>query len=437
MRLWGALWAARGRASRAILAIAVLSLVARCSGGSSAGPAGAGTGIGPAGGTIRSADGTVTLEIPPGALGSMTPVEIQPIANTAPGGLGAAFRLTPAGTTCSVPMQLTFALTPADLQGTTLEAIGVGYAGPDGWRSFDDVERTTAAVSIRTTHFSDWSRLLGWQLRPPEKRVRSGERVTLKVVDCEPSEDSDGLTSLVPDCAPDELLVPLVSGWAVDGIPGGSLAVGLLSDDGDTAEYLAPIVVAEETHAVSVKFLPLRSSQGVNLLVSNITVAGVNEFTIEGDLEARPSFPGQRFYDVCPWGAASTGWTEDGVRFAVGENPDGTWSWTDLVNLPTEFDRELQPEGGWASVRLDAEPDLFDASAVSVQPAGPSSPLINVRIFGTKTTGACTATPPNGSPVTLEAMSSPDEPVFSFDSTKSTQTFGTPGQGWYFVVHRR
>jgi hypothetical protein len=407
-------------------------LVAQCSGGSSSGPDAPRTGIGPAGGTVRSADGIVTLEVPAGALGAVTPVEIQPIANTAPGGLGNAFRLLPAGTTFSSPVQLTFALDPADLHGTTFDAIGVGFVGADGrWRSVNDVTRTTSAVSVRTTHFSDWSRLIGWQLRPPEKRVRSGEAVTLKVVDCEPTEDDDGLTSLVPDCDSDDFVAPLVvlSGWAVDGIPGGNLAVGTLTADDDTAVYRAPIVVAEETHAVSVEFTPPNSRPKV-LLVSNITVTDVSEFTIVGDLTA----PGTSY--LC-YGLASTSWMKDGVRLTVSENADGTWSATSIVNQPTDYDRGVQPLPPARSVQIDADPDLFDVTSVGVEPAGASAPLINVFMFGTRRTEACTAAIVNGSTVNVPAQTLPDQEVFTFDSRKPSETIGTQGLGWYFEVHRR
>ncbi len=436
MRLWGE-WA-RGRTSFALLAIAVLSLITQCSRGSSSGPAERGTGIGPAGGTVRSADGVVTLEIPAGALESPTPVEIQPIPNTAPSGLGSAFRLMPAGTTLSLPAQLTFALSPGDLQGTTLDAVGVGFAGTDGrWRSVNDVTRTTSAVTVRTTHFSDWSRLLGWQLRPPEKRVRSGEHVMLRVVDCEPTEGDDGLSTLVPECDSNDLLVPLnVSGWAVDGIPGGNLAVGFVTPDLDTADYAAPLVWAEESHAVSVSLTPRRTGPK-ELLVSNITVTAANEFTIVGSLEERPASAEERFYDVCPAAATSTGWMKDGVSFTVSQAADGTWSATGLVNQPTDYDRELQPMPPWTSVQVDADPDLFAATSVTVEPDGTSESLVIVRILGTSTTGACTGTLPDGITVPLPAQSHPDQMVFTFDTTKSTQTVGTQGLGWYFEIHAR
>ncbi len=258
----------------------LLALIAACSGGSGTTHTSTGgtTGIGPAGGTVRSSDGVVAIEIPAGALASDTNIEVEPITNTAPGGLGSAYRLLPAGTTFAVPARLTFALTAADLEGTTLDAIGVGFAGGDGrWRALDPVTRTETSVSAMTTHLSDWSRLVGWQIRPAAAHVYSGDHLALQVIDCEPTIDDDGVSTLISACTSDDLLTPLVSGWAVDGIPGGDLGVGMVQANGDAADYLAPIVVGDETFAVSVDFTPLRTHPQI-LLVSNVTVSPV-----EGD----------------------------------------------------------------------------------------------------------------------------------------------------------
>lgn len=53
--------------------------------------------IGAEGGSLSSTDGRITVTIPAGALANDTQIAIQPISNTASGGLGAAYRLSPAG----------------------------------------------------------------------------------------------------------------------------------------------------------------------------------------------------------------------------------------------------------------------------------------------------------------------------------------------------
>lgn len=49
--------------------------------------------IGPAGGTLASPDGRLTLTVPPNALTETIPFSIQPITNKAESGLGLAYRL--------------------------------------------------------------------------------------------------------------------------------------------------------------------------------------------------------------------------------------------------------------------------------------------------------------------------------------------------------
>jgi hypothetical protein len=63
-----------------------------------------------AGGSLTSADGRVTLDMPAGALSTATTVSIQPITNTTPNGLALNYRLEPEGTTFAVPVSLTFHL---------------------------------------------------------------------------------------------------------------------------------------------------------------------------------------------------------------------------------------------------------------------------------------------------------------------------------------
>ncbi len=66
------------------------------------------------GGSVTSADGRITLNIPAGALGTATTVSIQPITNTTPNGIGLGYRLQPEGTNFGVPVNLTFHLSATE-----------------------------------------------------------------------------------------------------------------------------------------------------------------------------------------------------------------------------------------------------------------------------------------------------------------------------------
>src|SRR5690242_17088981 len=79
--------------------------------------------IGPAGGSLTSDDGRLTVSVPPGAVSAPTSLSIQDITNTAPGGDGIAYRVGPDGTTFATPITLTFAADPAE----DVSALSIAY----------------------------------------------------------------------------------------------------------------------------------------------------------------------------------------------------------------------------------------------------------------------------------------------------------------------
>jgi hypothetical protein len=88
--------------------------------------------IGPAGGTLASPDGRLTLTVPPNALAETVPFSIQPITNKAVGGLGLAYRLEPDGMTFTTPLQLAVRYDEHDLKGTIPEALSLAYQDKQG-----------------------------------------------------------------------------------------------------------------------------------------------------------------------------------------------------------------------------------------------------------------------------------------------------------------
>ena len=89
--------------------------------------------IGPAGGSIRSADGRLTLKVPAGALAAPTTLAIVPATNTAPNAIGSAYSLSPVGVTFAGPGQLVFAYSDADLAGTGAGALGLASQEGSNW----------------------------------------------------------------------------------------------------------------------------------------------------------------------------------------------------------------------------------------------------------------------------------------------------------------
>jgi hypothetical protein len=91
-------------------AVAMAVLIGAACGGSDDGTPSGGTRIGPAGGTVVSADGRLTLTIPPGALSTDVPIRVEVVAAEAVPetlrGPRAVYRLEPEGTTFAQPVRV-------------------------------------------------------------------------------------------------------------------------------------------------------------------------------------------------------------------------------------------------------------------------------------------------------------------------------------------
>jgi hypothetical protein len=215
------------------------------------------------GGSMTSADGTLRLDVPAGALAVDTTLTIQPITNEAPGGVGTAYRLGPEGQMFATPVTITFA---SDDASTNL---GITYQDATAqWHSLKQVAHDAQSASAQTLHFSDWSTFMGFQLLPHDKAVKTGESVELNVVDCQSVDVGDDLAELQYECIPDPGFLDLK--WLINGSDHPPASAGTISFGGDTATYTAPNQrpatnpVAVSTHITS------RGSSVT--LVSNITV---------------------------------------------------------------------------------------------------------------------------------------------------------------------
>lgn len=373
--------------------------------------------IGPAGGTLDSSDGMVRLTIGAGALAEDTMIGIEPITNTAPGGVGTAYRLTPDGTTFDAPVEIAFVVEDADLAGAAAEAFTIGYQDHDGlwWAAPEaDVAREldANAIAVSTTHFSDWSRLSGLQLRPPEASLREGETIGLTVVDCEPQHGDDdqaeNLPSLLSLCSIDAELPPLpglVQEWAVDGIPGGSDGVGTIMAGSrpDQALYTAPeFVVGVERHAVSAK--KRRPNGEVVLLVSNVTVSGSFTFELSGFYSAEQSS------EACQLVGSSV---NDRVDVVIAVNDAGIYDVEEITNHGTTYVLGALPPRDPGSLHIDTPPEHLEASDGSVTTVTGSDSL-GISLFGTSTTGGCTYTVED-TPISIPSMSMQSGVSMSFE----------------------
>lgn len=207
--------------------------------------------IGPAGGSLTSSDGRLTVSVPAGALAANTLVGIQPITATAPGALGHAYRLTPEGQAFLQPATLTFKYTAAEAAATAPDSLQVATHNAQGSWSLPAVTRDTTqrTLTVATTHFSDWANVAGTLLRPADSVVAVNKSLTLYIVECgsAPSPVSPNDPPVMRECFRFDLANPQSVEWAVNGIPGGNASVGTLRASASGTRYTAPAAVPPQS----------------------------------------------------------------------------------------------------------------------------------------------------------------------------------------------
>jgi hypothetical protein len=140
--------------------------------------------IGPAGGSIASTDGRITVTVPPNAVPGPLNFSIQPITNLAQGGMGSAYRLQPDGLKFATPIKVSFRYDTPDFKAYRPETLAVAYQDPTGiWQAFKtaNIDSASKTLTISTTHFTDES-VFTDQLSPEKAtlRVRGTQEVELK-----------------------------------------------------------------------------------------------------------------------------------------------------------------------------------------------------------------------------------------------------------------
>ena len=158
--------------------------------------------IGPAGGSFTSADGWLTITVPPGAVTANTEFGIQPITNTLTEDSAVLnYRLTPEGATFRQPVNVVFRYDQPGLNGALEEGMIVSYqTGKGNWKAVPATLDTQAnQIRIATSHFSDWSITSILNLKPDKTEVVAGEETRFRITGMVPSEEDDLLAPLLID----------------------------------------------------------------------------------------------------------------------------------------------------------------------------------------------------------------------------------------------
>lgn len=389
--------------------------------------------IGTGGGSVSSADGKITVTIPAGALAADTMIGIQPVTNTAAGGLGTAYRLTPAGQTFTTAVTLEFPYTDQDLNGTYAEALGVAYqddAGRWEWQDGVALDAVAKTLTVQSTHFSDWSKVPGVQLRPPDAIVKLKGKVTLTVESCvAPGRNKKYVRFKCGDPADDlAALVSAVPGtWAVDGAPGGTTGHGLVSGNKLAGVYTAPATKpagpSPTVVAVSVK---VKNSKGTVQISAVVTI--LTGYHIVG------KFTEKKSPLVCAGTVAAL--VSDAVSLDLVLTGENVYTAMNIKNFDTVYSGVSVPIVGFG-VTVKTPPDVFKADKAEGNLLSDTQ-LVSVALNGSNTIGVCGIA---GIPIPTTGQTSGDDTGFSF---YTSNFFGTGVQknlksdigrtGWLWTV---
>lgn len=245
--------------------------------------------IGPAGGSISTPDGALTLIIPAGALKEDTPITVQPVENKAPGGTGLGYELSPKNLELAKPAELVWNYPDKDVQGSAPEALGMAVQQPDRtWLGRRDLTLNKAGrrVSARVSKLQPAAFYEQFFMRPDEASIAPGETQQLSVFFMPGRRDNE-----MHDVLAEPILLkgPVLKNWRVNGQDLNNRVDpqlgGLSAVDGEaSATYLAPNRIPKQNQiAVSVEVAPKGTTTKL-ILVSNLTVEGANNFKLNGNV---------------------------------------------------------------------------------------------------------------------------------------------------------
>lgn len=133
--------------------------------------------IGPAGGTITTQNGKISLVFPAGALKQETAITLQPGENTAPNGIGQAFTISP-NITFEQGVTVRYSYQEEEMNGAAVDALGMAYQdGRQAWQLSRSVKVDKQKKTITTTlkKANWWALVTEYLLTPQKDTVIVGE----------------------------------------------------------------------------------------------------------------------------------------------------------------------------------------------------------------------------------------------------------------------
>ncbi|WP_247237155.1 hypothetical protein [Telluribacter sp. SYSU D00476] len=332
--------------------------------------------IGPAGGTIESADKQVIVQIPAGALATSQTISVQPISNNCPGGTGRAFRLTPHGITFTKPATITFQYSETDVNGSNPALLRIAYQNSKGiWQSpaVKSLDTTAHTVTVQTTHFSDWGLFKKMFIYPQNSFLNPGDNVYLRVfqtVEEVPVEEDDLIVPL-----PTLMPTKYIEKWALRG-------EGTLAHQHNDGTYYAPSRIPATNPAAVTVFLNKSTTIEGKLykdlrLISNIFVApeGISVQIDGGEWKTYPGGANINTTHNVILGQNGTEYASLGWKGA----PTGTFRWTKSTDVAFNIVKGAliyqhlygsAPSVSGGSLKVDNSDPTWVVGTFTVEPAG-------------------------------------------------------------------
>jgi hypothetical protein len=292
------------------------------------------TTIGPAGGSFVTSDQRLKIEVPQGTFSSDQVITVQPITNENGPGIGLAYRITPHDVAFSKPVKLTFKYAEEDIITSAPEALGIAYQDENKiWKALGGsvLDTVSKAISVTTTHFSDWSVFLSFDLFPPTSVLNPGETVQLELMGY--LLEDIGVSLKIGDemvIVEPRDLTPFVKEWTLAG-------AGTLTPNGSKAVYTAP-AITPKVNPVAISLELKLNQPGRFFLVRNILI-GQEGIYLKLDNEEYFHMHGQVHYLAPADMSVLTGGTAvDGQNKGISIHWQGklsinTFTWTEKMPL--------------------------------------------------------------------------------------------------------
>lgn len=166
--------------------------------------------IGPAGGTLVTPDGRLSLTFPAGAVSKETAITVQPVENTAPNGVGVGYRISPDNLTFEKPVTYDYIYKDGELMGSSVDALAMAFQDEKKvWQLAQPVtvDKTQKRIRFWTKSAKWWGTVAEYRLTPELDTAEVGELRDLKLMRVDGGPEWPSYTQKEIDSKSDEMLL--------------------------------------------------------------------------------------------------------------------------------------------------------------------------------------------------------------------------------------